>query len=196
MVLITPLRVEAILSLAVLLRGEYDHTSVAVDDRSAVATVLLLHHQREHLAHRFGEPRRTDLSSPAPAQDFALGRRLVRGGLTTTSSNWSMLMDEQLHFISRRHSVVAGQKTHTRTSTRRLRPVGESISDNVFYTNLNTSLGIRTSAKIKKNAQESLTRGAPSWRAPSCSPVPAVFAPIRRWASKWAPKSRNTPKSR
>ena len=43
----------------------------------------------------------------------------------------------------------------------------ESVSDYVFYTNVNTSLGIRTSAKIKKNAKTSSKRGGAD-----CGPEP------------------------
>ena len=35
-------------------------------------------------------------------------------------------------------------------------------------------------AKIMKNAKNAFIRGAPSWRAPSCSPIAAVSAPSGR----------------
>ena len=60
------------------------------------------------------------------------------------------------------------------------KPVRGSISVNVFYTNLNTSLGIRMGAKIKEHAQKSLVRGpggALSWRArpPRAAPRRCCF---------------------
>ena len=54
--------------------------------------------------------------------------------------------------------------------------VRELISDHVLSTNLNTSLGVRMGAKIKKNTKNREYEGAPPWRVPSCSPIAPVFA--------------------
>ena len=54
-------------------------------------------------------------------------------------------------------------------------PVEESISDDVFYTNFNTPLGIRMGAKIKKNAKKSLIRGGAFLAHPPRTPPLPLF---------------------